>query len=92
MSLWTVERLREEMMLAALRCKISKPWLLMSLVFGRSWSEADVMVPPEVLSPQAVQRYEQYKEEVAVEKERDPLRVRIMLLLLLPHPVHALQL
>uniref|UniRef100_A0A383W0M9 sn-1-specific diacylglycerol lipase n=1 Tax=Tetradesmus obliquus TaxID=3088 RepID=A0A383W0M9_TETOB len=77
MSLWTIERLRDEMMLCALRCKMPKLKLLLGAALGIDWEEGQVLTPPEELTDAQAGRYRDYRR--AVEKERcmDPLRVRI---------------
>eukprot|EP00775_Hariotina_reticulata_P013185 gene13185-13316_t len=76
MSLWTVERLRDEMMLCALRCKMPKYKLLMGAALGKVWEESDVLEPLP-LQPAAAAQYRKYREEMVKERQMDPLRVRI---------------
>ena len=79
LSLWTVERLRDELMLCALRCKVSKARLLLSaLLLGRPAARAasEVMDAPEAMAAGKAARYRAYLARARAGEAGDPLRVR----------------
>lgn len=43
----TFSRMRDEMVYAALRCRQPKWWVLLGLVRGRRWSEAELFYAPD---------------------------------------------
>eukprot|EP00879_Flechtneria_rotunda_P014617 GHRR01015274.1.p1 GENE.GHRR01015274.1~~GHRR01015274.1.p1 ORF type:complete len:332 (+),score=134.11 GHRR01015274.1:416-1411(+) len=77
MSLWTIERLRDEMMLCALRCKVPKLKLLLGAFFGLQWTEQDVLRPLQEMTAAQIARYRAYRRTIEEERSLDPLRVRI---------------
>eukprot|EP00879_Flechtneria_rotunda_P030778 GHRR01033456.1.p1 GENE.GHRR01033456.1~~GHRR01033456.1.p1 ORF type:complete len:127 (+),score=35.91 GHRR01033456.1:416-796(+) len=75
MSLWTIERLRDEMMLCALRCKVPKLKLLLGAFFGLQWTEQDVLRPLQEMTAAQIARYRAYRRTIEEERSLDPLRV-----------------
>ncbi|KAK9847646.1 hypothetical protein WJX84_000251 [Apatococcus fuscideae] len=70
LTLDSFERLRDEMIMAACRCKRSKMHFLLTMLFGKRWRENDLFVPEEQVAPEARGVLQAYLAARSASKDR----------------------